>query len=45
MRSRRSAWHAGAFLVLPALEVTGGYDTNPARTPSGTRVRVRHGLA
>jgi hypothetical protein len=27
--------HAGAFLVLPALEVTGGYDTNPARTPTG----------
>ena len=26
---------AGAFLVLPAIEVTGGYDTNPARTPSG----------
>jgi hypothetical protein len=26
---------AGAFLVLPALEVTGGYDTNPARTPGG----------
>ena len=25
----------GAFLVLPALEVTGGYDTNPARTPGG----------
>ena len=22
----------GAFLVLPAVEVTGGYDTNPART-------------
>ena len=31
--------HAGAFLVLPAIEVTGGYDTNPARTPSGARVR------
>jgi hypothetical protein len=27
--------HAGTFLVLPALEVTGGYDTNPDRTPSG----------
>ena len=27
--------HAGAFLVLPALEVTGGYDTNPARVPNG----------
>ena len=25
----------GAFLVLPALEVTGGYDTNPARVPNG----------
>src|ERR1700738_3136486 len=23
----------GAFLVLPAVEVTGGYDTNPARVP------------
>jgi hypothetical protein len=27
--------HAGTFLVLPALEVTGGYDTNPARVPNG----------
>jgi hypothetical protein len=27
--------HAGAFLVLPAVEVIGGYDTNPARTPAG----------
>jgi hypothetical protein len=25
----------GAFLVLPAVETTGGYDTNPARTPNG----------
>jgi len=25
----------GAFLVLPAVEITGGYDTNPARTPGG----------
>ena len=25
----------GAFLVLPSLEVTGGYDTNPARVPGG----------
>ena len=25
----------GAFLVLPSVEVTGGYDTNPARTPNG----------
>jgi hypothetical protein len=27
--------HAGAFLVLPAVEVTGGYDTNPARSTGG----------
>jgi hypothetical protein len=27
--------HAGTFLVLPAIEVTGGYDTNPARVPNG----------
>ena len=27
--------HAGTFLVLPALELTGGYDTNPARVPNG----------
>ena len=25
----------GAFLVLPSVEVTGGYDTNPARVPGG----------
>jgi hypothetical protein len=25
----------GAFLVSPAVEFTGGYDTNPARTPGG----------
>ena len=25
----------GAFIVLPAVEVTGGYDTNPARAPNG----------
>jgi hypothetical protein len=25
----------GAFLLLPAVEVTGGYDTNPGRVPSG----------
>jgi hypothetical protein len=25
----------GAFLVLPSVEVIGGYDTNPARTPNG----------
>jgi hypothetical protein len=24
----------GAFIVLPAVEVTGGYDTNPARVPN-----------
>jgi hypothetical protein len=27
--------HAGAFIVQPALETTGGYDTNPARVPGG----------
>jgi hypothetical protein len=27
--------HAGPFLLLPAIETTGGYDTNPARTPGG----------
>jgi hypothetical protein len=27
--------HYGAFLLLPAVEVTGGYDTNPARVPAG----------
>ncbi len=26
---------AGAFLVSPAVEVVGGYDTNPARAPGG----------
>jgi len=26
---------AGAFLVSPAVEIIGGYDTNPARTPGG----------
>jgi len=25
----------GSFLVLPAVEIIGGYDTNPARTPGG----------
>lgn len=25
----------GAFLVSPAVEIIGGYDTNPARTPGG----------
>ena len=35
--------HAGAFLVLPAVEVTGGYDTNPARVAErrGSVVRDR----
>ena len=28
----------GAFLVSPAVEVIGGYDTNPARTPGGPRL-------
>ena len=27
--------HAGAFTLLPAIELIGGYDTNPARTPGG----------
>jgi hypothetical protein len=27
--------HAGTFLLLPAIETTTGFDTNPARTPSG----------
>jgi hypothetical protein len=26
---------AGTFVVSPAVEIIGGYDTNPARTPSG----------
>jgi hypothetical protein len=26
---------AGSFLLRPAIEVTGGYDTNPARSPGG----------
>ncbi len=26
--------HAGSFLLYPAIEVIGGYDTNPARAPS-----------
>jgi hypothetical protein len=25
----------GAFIVSPAIEITGGYDTNPARVPAG----------
>jgi hypothetical protein len=28
---------AGSFLLRPAIEVLGGYDTNPARTPGGGR--------
>lgn len=31
---------AGAFLLKPALEVTGGYDSNPARTRNGTGSRL-----
>jgi hypothetical protein len=27
--------HAGAFTLFPAIELIGGYDTNPARSPSG----------
>jgi hypothetical protein len=27
--------HAGTFLLLPAIETTAGFDTNPARTPNG----------
>ena len=29
-------WRAGAFLVLPAIDLTAGYDTNPARRKGGT---------
>ena len=36
---------AGAFLVLPAVEVTGGYDTNPARTPGGRGSDAAHDFA
>ena len=28
-------WRAGAFLVLPSVELTTGYDTNPSRTVGG----------
>jgi hypothetical protein len=28
--------HAGAFALYPAIELIGGYDTNPAHTPAGT---------
>src|SRR5450631_1118150 len=27
--------HAGAFTLFPAVELIGGYDTNPAHTPAG----------
>ncbi len=27
--------HAGAFTLFPAIELIGGYDTNPAHTPDG----------
>jgi hypothetical protein len=27
--------HAGAFTLFPAIELIGGYDTNPARSPGG----------
>ncbi len=27
--------HAGAFTLFPAIELIGGYDTNPARAPGG----------
>lgn len=27
-------FHAGSFLLYPAIEVIGGYDTNPSRTPN-----------
>jgi hypothetical protein len=27
--------HAGTFLLLPAIETTAGFDTNPARSPNG----------
>jgi hypothetical protein len=26
--------HAGSFLLYPAIEVIGGYDTNPSRAPN-----------
>ena len=29
----------GAFNFKPAIELTGGYDTNPARTPTSRRHR------
>lgn len=30
-------WRAGAFLIKPAVELSGGYDSNPARAPAGSR--------
>src|SRR5262249_14679984 len=29
-------WRAGAFLILPSVELTTGYDTNPSRIPGGS---------
>ena len=45
IRSPRSACMPARSCCLPAIETTGGYDTNPARMPSGRRLVVRHGLA
>jgi hypothetical protein len=28
--------HAGAFTLFPAIELIGGYDTNPGHTPGGS---------
>jgi len=28
--------HAGAFVLFPAIELIGGYDTNPSRVPGGS---------
>ena len=28
-------WRAGAFLIKPAVELSGGFDSNPARVPGG----------
>ena len=33
-------FHAGSFLLYPAIEVIGGYDTNPSRTPSAKGAAV-----
>ena len=32
--------HAGAFTVYPAVELIGGYDTNPSRTGGGSGAKV-----